>query len=112
MLRISYNQSTLDSALLSRATQLCSSLLLSTYWRSAMLFVVASTGEDVGYKAIVYLYLAGGMDSYNLFVPVSDCLDGEDVYGHYAEGEYPPILSHFFLLFVLFMFFRVSHISN
>ena len=37
------------------------------------------------YKAVVMLYLGGGMDAYNLIVPHSDCKDGKDMYAEYAN---------------------------
>ena len=35
------------------------------------------------YRALVYLFLAGGTDSYNVLVPRSDCVGGEDLFAHY-----------------------------
>ena len=37
-----------------------------------------------GYKAIVYLYLNGGADTYNLLVPMDGC-PARDLYAHYAS---------------------------
>ena len=37
------------------------------------------------FKAIVFLLLVGGMDSYNLIVPHSDCKNGKDMYQEYAD---------------------------
>jgi hypothetical protein len=37
-----------------------------------------------GYKALVFVFLAGGMDSYNLLVPHSLC-SGENLYDQYAS---------------------------
>ena len=36
------------------------------------------------YKAIVFFFLAGGADTYNLLVPHSNC-DGRDMFAHYSE---------------------------
>jgi uncharacterized protein (DUF1501 family) len=37
------------------------------------------------YKALVYVYLNGGMDSYNMIVPHSDCGALGDMYATYAQ---------------------------
>ena len=47
-------------------------------------YVDAPSGQ---YKAIVYYYLAGGLDSFNLLVPKANCLDGRDVYGEYKSAR-------------------------
>jgi hypothetical protein len=36
------------------------------------------------YKAIVYLWLDGGADTWNLLVPHSQCTGGVDLYNEYA----------------------------
>jgi cullin-associated NEDD8-dissociated protein 1 len=48
-----------------------------------------STNDDISstevpYKAVVYLFLDGAMDSFNLLVPYSDC-NGTDLYDEYVE---------------------------
>jgi uncharacterized protein (DUF1501 family) len=42
--------------------------------------------RDVPYKAVVYLYLSGGADSYNVLVPHSDC-GAKDLYQDYASAR-------------------------
>ena len=37
------------------------------------------------YKAIVYLWLDGGADTWNLLVPHSQCTGGVDLYNEYAH---------------------------
>ena len=37
------------------------------------------------FKAIVYLYISGGMDSFNLLVPHSNCKNGKNKYQEYAD---------------------------
>mmetsp|Transcript_8963 Transcript_8963/g.10761 ORF Transcript_8963/g.10761 Transcript_8963/m.10761 type:complete len:2332 (-) Transcript_8963:118-7113(-) len=46
-----------------------------------------STNEIKPYKAIIYLYLDGAMDSFNLIVPHSNCQNQtyEDLYQHYVD---------------------------
>ena len=39
------------------------------------------------FKAIVYYYMAGGVDSFNLLVPRSNCRDGRDVYREYKNAR-------------------------
>jgi len=42
-----------------------------------------STGEN--YKAVVFMYLNGGMDGFNALVPHSECQNGKDMYAEYAS---------------------------
>jgi cullin-associated NEDD8-dissociated protein 1 len=37
------------------------------------------------YRAIIYVYLDGGMDSYNLLVPYDACIANTDLFKHYQE---------------------------
>jgi len=37
------------------------------------------------YKAIVFWQMAGGMDSFNLIVPIDDCQNGKDMYAEYKQ---------------------------
>ena len=41
------------------------------------------TGDN--YKAVVFMYLNGGMDGFNALVPHSDCKNGKDMYSEYAN---------------------------
>jgi len=43
-----------------------------------------SRGSAHSYKAIVFLFLSGGVDSYNMVVPMSGCPDG-DMYSQYRN---------------------------
>jgi len=41
--------------------------------------------DENEYKAIVYLFMPGGMDSYNLIIPHSQCTGGD---GHDLQAQY------------------------
>lgn len=47
-------------------------------------YVDAPSGQ---YKAIIYYYMAGGADSFNLLVPRANCIDGRNVYQEYQEAR-------------------------
>jgi uncharacterized protein (DUF1501 family) len=49
------------------------------------------------YKAIIYMWLGGGMDSYNMLVPLDGCKD-RDMYAQYAEVRTDMALQKEFLL--------------
>ncbi len=51
-----------------------------------------------GYKAVVYIFLDGGVDSFNLLVPKGNCAGGKNMYNEYVSARGPQALPESHLL--------------
>jgi cullin-associated NEDD8-dissociated protein 1 len=71
---------------------------LSNETRNATTSSTTASAAPRSYKAILYLWMSGGLDSYNMLVPFDGCKEGKDLYGEYSAIRGNLALEKAFLL--------------